>query len=412
MRLRFHRTGARRTHTEIALLLFFVTIPGCNSQTASGSPDAHTESGSVPTVPVVVATLHNWPRSIRVQGTLAADEQAVIGAKVAGRVEKVRVDRGTEVVEDQVLVELELADFDLRVQQAEAALESVRSKLGLRNGEPDTKLNPLRAPPVLQEQAMKEEAQLLLDRAKQLVRQSAATAEQVQQQEAALKVAKARYDSAVNNVFEQIALIGLRKTELALAQQQRTDARIIAPFAGIVQERRVSPGAFLAVGQPVVTLVRINPLRFQAAVPERDVRLVKPGEPIAIWLEGQREPIRARIDRISPSLEKQSLSLVLEADVPNPGNKLRAGHFAQGDIIVDHEAQALAVPQAAVFEFAGVEKLWLVEAGKAREQRVQTGRRDRGLVEILGGLKPGDQVITDAAQGRIGPVNISTIAPE
>jgi RND family efflux transporter MFP subunit len=411
MRLRICRTGARRTRTELALLLLCAALPGCQSQPASGFPDVHADTGAVPTVPVAAVVLHNWPRAIRVQGTLAADEQAVIGAKVAGRVEKVRADRGTEVAEDQVLVELEMADFDLRVQQAEAALESVRSKLGLRNGEPDTKLNPLRAPPVLQEQAMKEEAQLLLDRAKQLVRQSAATAEQVQQQEAVLKVAKARYDSAINNVFEQIALIGLRKTELALAQQQRTDARITAPFAGIVQERRVSPGAFLAVGQPVVTLVRINPLRFQAAVPERDVRLVKPGEPIAIWLEGQKEPIPARIDRISPSLEKQSLSLVLEADVPNPGNKLRAGHFAQGDIIVDRDAQVLAVPQAAVFEFAGVEKVWLVEGGMAREQRVQTGRRDRGLVEILGGLKAGDMVITSAAQGRIGPVIVSTTAP-
>jgi RND family efflux transporter MFP subunit len=339
-----------------------------------------------------------------VQGTLVADEEAIIGAKVAGRVEKVSVDRGSPVKAGDVLVALEMTDFNLRVQQAEAALDSVRSRLGLRNGDSDEKLNPLRAPPVLQELAMKEEAQLQLDRVKQLARGSAASLDQLQQQEAAFKVAKARYDAAVNGVHETMSMLGLRKADLAVALQQRTEARIVAPFSGIVQEKRVAPGSYVTVGQPVAKLVRIDPLRFEATVPERAVPAVQLGEPLGIHVIGQEKPIQARIDRISPALEKESLSLVIEADIPNPGHRLRAGHFAEADLVAERATQTLAVPASAVFEFAGIEKVWLVEGSKAREQRVQTGRRTNESVEILGGLKAGERVILDAAQGRAGMV--------
>jgi membrane fusion protein, multidrug efflux system len=393
-----------RVLTVFALAGLIGSLLGCHSESAEGQQQPIVDSGPALRVTLVTAQLHPWPRTVRVQGTMAADEDAVIGAKVAGRVEKVDVDRGTQVKAGDVLVELEMADFDLRVQQAEAALESVRSKLGLRNGDPEEKLNPLRAPPVLQELAVKEEAQLQLERVRQLARSTAAAQEQLQQQEAAFKVAKARYDSAVNSVYEQMSQLGLRRAELALARQQRTDARILAPFAGIVQEKRVAPGSYVMAGQAVVKLVRIDPLRFEATVPEREVRAVNLGEPIVIHLAGHKDPIQAKIDRISPALDKQSLSLLVEADVANPGNRIRAGHFAEADIVADRSAQALALPEPAVFEFAGVEKVWLVEGGKAREQRVQTSRHERGLVEILGGLKAGERVILDATQGRAGNV--------
>lgn len=377
---------------------------GCEPQVGPCSPAASSEGTAAPLVKTTTVALQPWPRTIRVQGTLAPDEEAIIGAKVAGRVEKVAVDRGTPVTAGDVLVELEMADSQLRVQQAEAALESVRSKLGLRSGDPDEKLNPLRAPPVLQELATREEAQLQLERIRQLARTSAAAQEQLQQQEAVLKIAKARYDSAVNGVYEQVSQLSLRRAELALARQQQKDARIVAPFTGIVQEKRVSPGSYVMAGQAVVKLVRIDPLRFEATVPEREVPAVAQGEPILIHLAGNKQPLQAKIDRISPALEKDSLSLQMEADLPNPSNRLRAGHFAEADIVADRNSQALAVPDSAVFEFAGVEKVWVVEGDKAREQRVQTGRRERGLVEIAGGLKAGQNVVLDASQGRAGPV--------
>jgi RND family efflux transporter MFP subunit len=150
--------------------------------------------------------------------------------------------------------------------------------------------------------------------------------------------------------------------------------------------------------------VRTDSLRFRAGVPERAAAQVRVGEPLTIALEGAAEPLTVTVSRISPALDLTNRTLMLEADVPNPEGRLHAGLFAEGDIVVDPKAQTLAVPATAVTEFAGVEKVYLVQGGKAEERRVLTGRRQLEWVEILGGLSAGDAVITDAGQGRIGPV--------
>jgi RND family efflux transporter MFP subunit len=397
---------------KLAWLLVFGLAPGalgCGSHAASGAAQQATgPAGPPPVVRVTTVALQSWPQVVRVQGTLAADEEVIIGAKVAGRVKTVPVDRGTEVGANAVLAELELEEFDLRVKQAEAQLEQVRAKLGLEPGERDETLNRFKAPPVVQEQALLDEARFLLARARGLLRQNAVTVEDVQRLEAALRVAEARYASALNTVDEQIALLATRRAELALARQQRTDAVIRAPFSGFVQERHTAPGAFLNVGDPVVVLVKTDPLRFRAGVPERESARVAVGQSVRIHVEGRTEPLTATVTRISPALHPASRAVIIEADVPNPGGRLRAGVFAEGDIVVDPAARVLAVPAAALTEFAGVEKVWVVRDGTAREQRVRTGRRERGRVEILDGLAAGDVILADARQGRAGPV---TVAP-
>lgn len=391
------------------LCLFLGIAAGCDWHAAAGPPAADAPAPSAPPVVRTVAVaLHSWPTTVRVQGSLVCDEEAVLGTKVAGRVEAIHVDRGTPVQEGQVLVELEPEEFALRVQLAEAQVNQVRAKLGLRSQDPDEKLDPVKSPPVVEVQALLTEERLKVDRVRNLIRQSAAAAEEAQRQEAALRVAEARYASALNAVEEQIALLRVRRSELALARQQQADAVIRAPFAGVVQARHVARGMYMQPGAPVVTLVRTDPLRFRCGVPEREARHVQVQEAVHLFVEGHSSPIPARVTRISPALTLSNRSLTIEADVPNPDGALRAGLFAQADIVVDHEARTVAVPAAAVTEFAGVEKVWLVRHGKAEERRVQTGRRNDGLVEILSGLAIGDVVVADASQGRAGPVQTET----
>src|SRR5690606_40307896 len=68
--------------------------------------------------------------------------------------------------------------------------------------------------------------------------------------------------------------------ELALVKQQVADARIVAPFDGVVETRRTSPGEFVAVGQPVISMVRSDRLRLTAGVPESRAREIKPGQQV------------------------------------------------------------------------------------------------------------------------------------
>ncbi len=397
---------SRRTSVVagFAMTLLAGFAGGCQQAAAPSNSAAPAAPEPAATLRVAEARLHPWPTRVRVQGSLVGDEEAIVGAKVVGRVKEVLVDRGTAVKAGQVLARLEPEEFNLRVQQAQAQLAQVRAKLGLQPGEPDEKLDRMKAPPIVQERALLEEARFHHERARTLFAQKAIAFEELQKYEVANRVAEARHTSALNTVDEQIALLGLRKAELALAEQHQADAVITAPFQGVVQERHIARGVFMEAGHMVVTLVRTHPLRFRAGVPEREATQVREGEDIVLHLEGQAEPVPAKVSRVSPALDLGSRSLMIEADVPNPNGRWRAGLFAQADIIVAPDAKALAIPASAVTEFAGVEKVWIVRDGKAVGQRVTTGRRERGLIEVLGGLKLGHRVLVEGDKGRAGPV--------
>lgn len=348
--------------------------------------------------------LQTWPETVRVQGSLLADEYAVVGAKVAGRVQTVAFDLGATVERGVPLAVLDQELFVLRVRQAQAAVDQACAKLGLTADQPLESLDPETVPAVIQEKAIWDEARGNLERGEALSSQHVISTEEFQARRALCAVAEAKYRTALNGVNEERALLQMRRAELGVAQQNLADATIHAPFAATVQERHVAPGVYLGVGQPVATLVKVNPLRFRAGVPERQAVRVALGQAVRVFVTGEEQPRTATITRISPALDPASRSLTVEADLENPGGKLRVGLFAEGEIVIDPEAQALVVPVEAIWEFAGVEKVWRVQDGQAAEQPVKTGRRTKTLVEILSGLKPGDVVLARAEEGRAGPV--------
>ena len=89
-----------------------------------------------------------------------------------------------------------------------------------------------------------------------------------------------------------------------------------------------------------------------------------------------------------------------------PEPLLRRGLFAEADIHVDPDARTLAVPKAAIHQFAGVEKVWRVVDGEAAEQTVETGRQNDAFAEILSGLLAGDVVVVEGIPKQAGPVEI------
>jgi RND family efflux transporter MFP subunit len=393
-----------------ALLLLLVAA-GCGRRDAATTAAQAAGDDSPPTVAVLTVGLRDWPRVVRVQGTLLADEHAVIGAEVAGRVEAVHVDLGSEVEPDEALATLDTEELKMQVRQSEAELAQACAKLGLTPDENEEEVDPYGISTVLEEKALRDRARSSLKRGQALAASKSIAVEELQDREALLGVAEARYLTAVNAVHEQIALIGVRRAALAQAKQTLQDAEIRAPFRGIVQERHVAPGAYLQVGQPVVTLVRIASLRFHGGVPEREALQLQMNQEVRIEVEGYPEAIEAEVSRISPAMNPANRSLSVEVDVPNPKLRFRAGLFAEAEIVVDPQAQTLAVPAAALSEFAGVEKVWVVEGGKAAQRVVQTGRRTEAWIEILKGLEAGEVAVRDARTARPGPVTITQRDP-
>src|SRR5688572_16160461 len=120
------------------------------------------------TVRVVSAMEAAVPDVVAVSGTLAAEEEVVLGMKAAGRLHTIAVDLGSRVARGQVLARLAPADFSMRVQQADAATAQARARLGLAPGEDAASVNPSDTSVVRQAEAVLTEARARRERAQAL----------------------------------------------------------------------------------------------------------------------------------------------------------------------------------------------------------------------------------------------------
>lgn len=393
-------------------LFAIVSCVGWASGCGHGAHATTTEKPKAPELPVIRAAVlqvqpANWPAVVRTQGSLAADEVAIVGTKVAGRVNTVNFDLGDEVKAGAVLALLDQEDFKLQVSLAEAQLVQSRAAIGLRPNDPLESLDPNNAPPVREAKAMWEETRARIARIRQLQihARNTVTQDEFDQAVAAEGAAEARHGAAINGVREKIAMISVRASELEVAKQRLTDTVVHAPFDGLVQERQVSHGSFVQLGEAIATVVRTSVVRFHGTMPERHAHLLELGQQVTLKIEGIREPRVAYITRISPNVEEMSRSLGFEALVDNRNGDLRTGLFTEAEVVVDPVAQSLVVPKSAIMEFAGAEKVWKLVNGIAKETIVKTARHgDRG-VEIVSGIAPGDLILANATEGRVARVD-------
>lgn len=383
----------------VGLVALSVGLAACGGNGSSAAGKGGAKKGGTPGEPIAVsvrpAAQTALVRAVTVTGTLAAEDQVALGFKVAGRIETIAVDLGSRVTPGQTLARLAPVDFQLRVQQSEAALQQARARLGLDPKGTGEQVDPDRTAVVRQARAVLDEAKLNHSRVQTFVERGISSRAELDSAVAALQVADGRYEDALEEVRNRQALLAQRRTELDQARQEMTDAILLAPFAGVIRERTVSPGQYVSAGAPIVTLVRMHPLRLQADVPERDASSVKVGQAVTVRVEGDASEYAGRIVRVSPAIDERSRSLRIEAEVGNERGTIRPGSFATGDIIIASETPAIVVPTSAIVTFAGVEKVLTVANGKVVEKRVELGRRAGTSVEILNGLDVGERVIVE-----------------
>ena len=327
-------------------------------------------------------------------GTLAAYDQSTAGVKVAGRLRSISVDLGSVVRRGQMIAQVETSDYQLRAQQAEAALAQARARVGLSPDGKDDAVNPEQTGTVRQARAVLDEAKVSRERAAKLVQQGIVARSEFDSVDATYKVALSRYQDAIEEIRNRQALVAQRRSELSLSRQQLADTAVYAPLDGIVQQKRASVGEYLAAGAPVVDIVRMNPLRLQAEVPERDAGTVRFGQSVRVTVAGDPAVYVGQIKRLSPVITAQNRMLMVEADVQNDG-RLRPGSFAKAEIVTNDAKMALTVPNNSIVTFAGIEKVIVVQNGKALEKPVTTGKRNGDWTEIVAGVNVGDQVIVD-----------------
>ncbi len=336
-------------------------------------------------------------KSIETVGSLVPDEQVVVAGQVGGEIAELTVDVGSVVKAGQVIARIAPKEYELKLQQAEAALAQARALLGEAGRRDPIDMDAV--PVVRQAKAALDDARAQMERAERLVASGDLPRQRWDTVEAAYRAAEARYQAARDEAIMRIGAVEQRQAEARLARKKLEDSIVRAPIGGFVSARHKSRGDFIneqGGNRDIVTIVRLDPIRVQANVAEVGVSYVKAGMPARFTTDaypGRDFP--ARVARISPALNQQTRLLMVEAVAPNPQGLLKPGMFARVYVDIASDVPAVFVPSSAVVSAAGVEKVFVAADGKAAERRVRLGKRDGEAVEITEGLKPNEKVITD-----------------
>lgn len=390
----------------VSLILAALFLTSCKSDYQASQRQVRPDAKTPRKVKTTAVAETPFGETITANGTLAAYDQTTVSVKVPGRVRTISVDLGTVVSRGQTIAVVDSEDYRLRVQQAEASLAQARARLGLAPEGTDDRVDPEKTATVRQARAVLDEARYARDRAARLVEQGVIAKAEFDTATATFKVAEGRYQDAYEEIRNRQGILAQRRSELSLARQQLKDTAVIAPLDGIVQEKKVSVGEYLAAGAPVVDIVKMDPLRLQAQIPERESQTVRTGQDVRVTVEGDQTVYLGKIMRLSPVIAEQNRVLMVEADVRNNG-RLRPGSFAHAEIVTNDAKMAVTVPNNAIVTFAGIEKVIVVQNGKALEKAITTGRRGAEFTEIMSGISVGEKVVIDPGNLQSGqPVEV------
>jgi multidrug efflux pump subunit AcrA (membrane-fusion protein) len=371
-------------------LLLLLGVAACGRdrglQAAEGQKARH--------VKIEPAQVRDVRRQVDLVGTLAAQEEAVVSAEVAGRVSRIVRDLGDRVAAGTPLLELDPEKLQYRAEAQRAALDQARARYGASAG---SELPPLdKVPSVVSTAAQMADARQQLDRATNLSSRNLLSRSDFEAAQTRYDTAKAAHDQALASARQLRADIEAQASSLRLAERELRDSVIRAPFDGYVAERLVSQGQFVQPQAPVVRLVRLQPLKLTAEVPEKFGPWIETGRALAIKVDAFPDRTFAgKVVRISPAVNLKSRAFAIEGEVPNPDGKLKPGTFARVQIATDRVERAVTIPAAAVQSRYGTNRVFLVQNGQLVGREVVLGDRVGDRVEVSQGLEAGTPIVAD-----------------
>jgi len=287
-------------------------------------------------------------------GTLTPDEEVMVSSEIGGILREVRVDEGTEVSGGMILATINDTDYRLEVRRDEAVLRQAEATLA------NVKLEYQR-----KEALYKEEL-----------------------------VTKQLFDDVATRLSLAAAEVERAKATLSLAGEKLAKTTIYSPLRGFIRERKVSPGDYVKDATPLFDIIRIDPLKLNFTVPEKDVGKIKVGQDVSFKLDPipDRE-FTGRVSIVYPSLEERTRTLQVEAIVPNRDRVLKPGLFARVTVYTGEQRDIIVVPLTSVLYEGAKTSLFVVEGERAREREVKIGKKYGELLEILEGLKEGERVV-------------------
>ena len=373
------------------LLLAAALATACGSANGASSPGKAADPAAVPVL-TVAAIEKPITRFIRVTGTFAAEEQADVAAETQGRVVATPVERGTRVAAGADMIRISPAEASAQTAEAEANAAQIESRLAIAEG---GTFDIDRVPEVANARATLTLAQGDYDRAKMLFEKKLLSQAEFDKSGSQLEVARRQYDIARNSATQQYQSLLAARARVSLARKALADTVVRAPFAGVVGERLVSVGDYVTRGTKVASVLRINPLRLQLTVPQQFSLEVGMGRAVSLEVDTAPGKIyTGQVRYVSPALQADSRTMIVEAVVANADGTLRPGTFATAQIEQANNTPGILAPAAAIRTVSGTSRVFVIAGGRAEERLVTTGQAVGDLMEITSGLKAGEQVAT------------------
>ncbi|HZM93668.1 MAG TPA: efflux RND transporter periplasmic adaptor subunit [Vicinamibacterales bacterium] len=375
----------------LSLPFLIAATIGCGT----GVQGESTGAGAAPP-PIAVASAAAVERPIRrfleVTGTLAAQEEAEVAAEVQGRVVATPVERGTRVAEGDALIRIAAAEMEAQAAEAEANAAQIVGRLGLADG---SEFTVDKVPEVANARANLDLAEGDFTRAQMLFDRKLLSKADFDQRSAQAEVARRQFDIARNGALQQYQALLAARARLSLANKALADTVVRSPFAGVVGQRLVSVGAYVTRGTKVASVMRTNPLRVNLTVPQQYSAEVAIGRPVSLAVDvAPGRTFEGHVRYVSPALQSDSRTLIVEALVTNDDGMLKPGSFATARIEQGSDRPGILVPKTAVRTVSGTSRVYVVSGERAEERIVTVGQAADDLLEITTGLKAGENVAT------------------
>jgi membrane fusion protein (multidrug efflux system) len=330
-------------------------LTGCGKKKSAGAP------GGFPPIQVIAAEAKRQPvtESLSLIGSLAANEMVEIKAETDGTVQEIPFNEGQRVERGQLLIRLDETKFVAAFAEAESNFKLSQANFA---------------------------------RAKQLF-----VDKLISQQE---------FDQVAANFDVNQALLDRRKRELK-------DARVYAPFSGIMGARNISPGQVITKNAILSWLVDLDPIKVEFNVPERFLSQVQTGQTLDLKVAAYpTNRFQGKVYFVAPSVDPTFRTTLVKAEIPNPNHQLKPGMFANLDLTVNVRENSIVIPEAALSQILDGDRANVFTVGVSNTvhlKSVKLGVRLPGQVEVLSGLDGGEMVIVEGIQ-KVGPGAIVKVA--
>ncbi|HEV8130779.1 MAG TPA: efflux RND transporter periplasmic adaptor subunit [Acidobacteriota bacterium] len=348
----------------VPFLLLALLCPACSKRGESAGSEG--EKAQIPTVHVKVATATrgNIAETVEVPGSIAAlpNQDVKASSLVAGRILEVRAAEGETVRKGQLIARIDPSPYVQQRDQSRATLAQAEANL--------------------------ENARKDLARNRSLYEKGIAAGKEVQDSENQVRVTQAEVE----------------KTKAALegAQLQVARTQIYAPISGIVLHRLLNTGEQVSgtPSDPILEIANLDTVEMEARIPSRFSGYARVGQKLKVTTASYPGQVfQGEIIAVGGSVDPATDSVQARLQVRNPGNRLKVGMFAEGELTVQQHTNTTLVPASAVVKAENETRVYVVQGDTAAKKPVQVGIQNHDQAEILSGISPGEKVVTSGNYG-------------